>query len=408
VVNDDGSKSKSIVNVQRDVNTLIEAKILKSRHGYIWPNKHYQKQLKVIASRAVENEIVVGFLDDLVMREKQISEQTSQKWIEFFLAVVAVIQIIPYLCSLIALNESFEILAMVLFSIVIWFIIFNRAYYNKHPILIPIEIQNLIARNEFDATEYRKHSQIQTSMGLKLMDELEINKGDVLLDAGCADGRLTFEIFNRHKNLLGKIIGVDISASQINAAKQSFLEHSIDSKLYEFYRQNLLDIDLLGVQFNKIYSNATLHWVGANAYKKLYDVLLPNGTLLIEQAGNLGYFRLHNTCLQVIENLGLSHLFEKFDIQQYYYAPLESELTKWLEDIGYVDITIRTIKVSNLPDIYEQFATASLFPYYRFIEDNSVRVMFKSEFLKLCEQNEPSTESNRFIIHARKPASTST
>jgi ubiquinone/menaquinone biosynthesis C-methylase UbiE len=76
----------------------------------------------------------------------------------------------------------------------------------------------ILAKFEFNGTQYKKASKHQKEWGNKIIFDLKLKGGESILDLGCGDGILT-------KNLSalvpkGKVIGIDASEGMISEAKK--------------------------------------------------------------------------------------------------------------------------------------------------------------------------------------------
>jgi SAM-dependent methyltransferase len=380
------------------VNQLLESRILK--HDIKWHlsiAKKFRKEMQEITDPESDKQLSAGYLEDLNLREYEVNQQIAIKWVEFFVGLVSLIGIIPYICSLINAPSEYEIWAILLLGIVFWVLVFNRTYFNKHPIIMPLDVQQTIT-HEFDARKYREHSLIQTSQGMKLIDLVQINSDDYLLDLGCGDGRLTKLL--AQKNNFAHIVGVDKSQSMIEAAT----EQCECLKNVELILQNFLDLSLgFDGYFTIVYSSSTVHWIGAQGYDKIFQILKTNGSLLVEQAGDGGYVELHRQCLKALGELNLLDKFNGFNISDYYFAPTEQELNNVLKTFGFSNINIQSIFLENDESTYQDFAVASLLPYFDVLIDPQLCDKFSDKFLETCYRDKPKPYSTRFVISATKP-----
>src|SRR5690242_11981503 len=71
---------------------------------------------------------------------------------------------------------------------------------------------------EWDGSSYDRISGVMQSMGLDVLDRLELEGDETVIDAGCGSGRVTEALIERLPS--GRVIGVDESASMIEAARE--------------------------------------------------------------------------------------------------------------------------------------------------------------------------------------------
>lgn len=130
----------------------------------------------------------------------------------------------------------------------------------------------------WNATEYKRHASFVASSAREVIELLDVQEGEKILDIGCGDGALTFEIQKRG----GSVTGIDASSSMVASTKKRGIEayvvdgHNID------YRN----------EFDAVFSNAALHWLTRpeKVIAGVYRALKPNGRFVAELGGkgNIG------------------------------------------------------------------------------------------------------------------------
>ena len=106
---------------------------------------------------------------------------------------------------------------------------------------------------KWDGPRYDRLAGPQTEMGLRVLERLKLAGDECVVDAGCGSGRVTEELVRRLPR--GRVIGVDASASMIDAARER-LGPAVDLRvcdLLEFEPAEPVDAVL---------STATFHWIG--------------------------------------------------------------------------------------------------------------------------------------------------
>jgi trans-aconitate 2-methyltransferase len=135
----------------------------------------------------------------------------------------------------------------------------------------------------WDGATYDRISAPMEAMGLAVLDRLELRGEETVLDAGCGSGRVTAELLERLPR--GRVIGVDGSASMIEAARER-LGRRPDLELLV---ADLTELDLGGRTADAVLSTATFHWIADHAtlFGRLRAALRDGGRL-VAQCGGAG------------------------------------------------------------------------------------------------------------------------
>jgi trans-aconitate 2-methyltransferase len=133
----------------------------------------------------------------------------------------------------------------------------------------------------WDGAAYDRLSTPMERLGREVMDRLELRGDETVVDAGCGSGRLTELLRERVPD--GRVIGVDQSASMIDAAHER-LGPDVDLRVAD-----LVGLDLGGDTADVIFSTATFHWIAD--HEALFASLrgaLRDGGRLVAQCGGVG------------------------------------------------------------------------------------------------------------------------
>jgi trans-aconitate 2-methyltransferase len=133
----------------------------------------------------------------------------------------------------------------------------------------------------WDGAAYDRLSTPMERLGREVMDRLELRGDETVVDAGCGSGRLTELLRERVPD--GRVIGVDQSASMIDAARER-LGPDVDLRVAD-----LVGLDLGGDTADVIFSTATFHWIAD--HEALFASLrgaLRDGGRLVAQCGGVG------------------------------------------------------------------------------------------------------------------------
>ncbi len=182
----------------------------------------------------------------------------------------------------------------------------------------------------WNAEDYKNHSQVQQKWARELIDKLNLKKTERILDLGCGDGKVTAEIASRVPD--GSVIGVDSSESMIKLAK----EHHSDAS-HPNLSFMLMDATQLSFvqQFDVIFSNAALYWVHDHkiVLEGVYRSLCSGGRILLQMGGK-------GNAEDILSVLGILQkankwqpYFKEFTFPYAFYGT--EEYTQWLKELGY-------------------------------------------------------------------------
>jgi len=132
----------------------------------------------------------------------------------------------------------------------------------------------------WSGAEYDRLSTPMEAMGREVLERLPLEGTETVIDAGCGSGRVTEALLARVPQ--GRVIGVDASASMIEAARERLGDRA------ELHVADLVTFDL-GVQADAILSTATFHWIADHdALFARLRAHLRDGGRLVAQCGGKG------------------------------------------------------------------------------------------------------------------------
>jgi trans-aconitate 2-methyltransferase len=141
---------------------------------------------------------------------------------------------------------------------------------------------------EWDGTSYDRISGTMEKLGLAVLDRLSLRGDETVIDAGCGSGRVTQALIERLPR--GRVIGVDESASMIDAARAR-LGADADLRVAD-----LLELEL-EQPVDAIFSTATFHWIADHdrLFARLRAALRAGGRLVAQCGGegNIDVLRGH-------------------------------------------------------------------------------------------------------------------
>jgi trans-aconitate 2-methyltransferase len=162
-----------------------------------------------------------------------------------------------------------------------------------------------VMAHEFDGKKYEKASAHQKAWGDKLISELALFGNERVLDLGCGDGVNTAKIAERLTD--GEVVGIDASRGMIEAARP---------KEKGNLRFILMDIDEIRFEneFDVIFSNATLHWVGDHRrlLRNVFRALRPGGVLRFNFAADGNCVHFFEVVRRAMQKEDFSSFFSNF------------------------------------------------------------------------------------------------
>jgi trans-aconitate 2-methyltransferase len=139
----------------------------------------------------------------------------------------------------------------------------------------------------WDGQSYDRISGPMESLGLAVLERLQLRGDETVVDAGCGSGRITQALIERLPD--GHVIALDASQSMVEAARRRLPDADI--------RQ----VDLLELELEQpvdaILSTATFHWIADHErlFARLRAALKPGGRLVAQCGGegNIDVLRGH-------------------------------------------------------------------------------------------------------------------
>ena len=139
------------------------------------------------------------------------------------------------------------------------------------------EYKKTIETYNHTAEEYSQKTK-DISPTIQIEKFVKLLKGKSVLDIGCATGRDTIILHNKGLH----VIGVDLSESMINIAKQSYPH-------IDFHVMDLLQLDFNPEMFDGVYCNATFLHIkrkdSKKAFDNIYNILKKGGIFFVSIKG---------------------------------------------------------------------------------------------------------------------------
>lgn len=249
-------------------------------------------------------------------------------------------------------------------------------------ILCIVLCHSLHAIDYWKGAEYYENSSSQKEAASDLMKCVSFSDPQNILDIGCGDGKITAELAAKVPN--GSVMGIDISPSMIDFAKEHFNLPNL-----QFSIKDAQQIDYEG-EFDTIFSFTALHWVKSHEsfLESAYRALKPGGTLAVTMP------------------MGLPHTMEQAVneiIALPQWAPYFAQFsTGWnfVEAVDYADMAANlkfsTCRIAVVPqkDIYpsreafEKFIW-QFFPYLRALPEEKKKTFFTQVVDRYLELETP-------------------
>jgi len=147
-----------------------------------------------------------------------------------------------------------------------------------------ISLKAMDSFDKWDGEDYKQNSQPQFVDAMEALSHYQFHGNEQVLDVGCGDGKVTYEIARRLPN--GAVDGFDYSASMVE--KSRALYASVPNMSFRQLDAALLDTqeDFDG-KFDLAVSFVALHWVPnqQRAFNGIFKALKPGGKVIITMLG---------------------------------------------------------------------------------------------------------------------------
>lgn len=247
-----------------------------------------------------------------------------------------------------------------------------------------------LAADYWKGEDYFHNSSSQKEAASDLMKYVPIRGNEDILDVGCGDGKITAEIAKCLPN--GTILGIDISPSMINFAKNSFQLSNVHFELKDAEKldyQNLFDI---------VFSFTTLQWVqNHDAFiKGAHNSLKPFGTLAITMPLGLPLL-LEKTVNEQIALPEWQPYFQDFSTGWNFVQ--QEEMARLLDKNGFDVTRITVVPQKDIfpnREIFEGFIS-QWFPYLRPLPESLKKIFMTQLINRFLELEVPSDQGEVYF-----------
>lgn len=131
------------------------------------------------------------------------------------------------------------------------------------------------AHENWDGEYYNENSNIQYQWATSFLKKIDKDLTGNILDIGCGDGKITYEIAKAHPNC--KVIGIDLSDSMIQLAKEKYSLENLEFMVGD--AQSLK----FNENFDSIVSFSCFHWIKDHdsALKSIFNILNTKGKVCL-------------------------------------------------------------------------------------------------------------------------------
>lgn len=191
---------------------------------------------------------------------------------------------------------------------------------------------------KWDSNDYAQHSSAQYAWAEELIDKLRLKGTESVLDIGCGDGKVTFNIAHRVPD--GHVTGIDNSKGMIALAKQRLFESSYQNVQFSLMNATALTFEN---QFEVVFSNAALHWTKDHVVvlEGVKRSLKPSGRLLFQMGGRGNATDIIETFNTLCKCPKWHPYFKDFTFPFGFYGPEEYE--QWLKNVGLIQKRLELI-----------------------------------------------------------------
>lgn len=191
-------------------------------------------------------------------------------------------------------------------------------------------------KDHWSAAKYSSAASFVPKLTSTVISYLDVQSNDRILDIGCGDGPLTAQIAQAAGSV--KVLGLDASQSFISTAQEKHASGNCTFKLQDCTKLDECS-DAVSGKWDKVFSNAALHWILHNpetrldVFRNAYKALTPGGKLVFEMGGKGNVAEIQAAFTAALIHAGLS--VEKARAANPWFFPSVDWMTQALTDVGF-------------------------------------------------------------------------
>ena len=197
------------------------------------------------------------------------------------------------------------------------------------------------------AKSYQQLSFFQKEEGKKLINDLEIHRGHVILDLGCGTGELSVYL-SELVGQDGRVVAVDPDSYRVEVARESHRQ----VKNLEFQEGSSASFPGMGSEtYDIVFSNFVFHWIQdkEEAFKNMFRSLKPAGKIVLTYGD-----RLHSIEHKIYGELQNSESMERMRSKRWYERRANMEemcSAAGFEIIKSVDVKMEDLEFENVESL---------------------------------------------------------
>lgn len=194
--------------------------------------------------------------------------------------------------------------------------------------------QHLMLTNSHKA--YTSAASFVPQLTSKVVSWLAVSPTDHILDIGCGDGPLTAQLAQSASS--GHVLGLDASASMISTAQHSHGSANCTFRVQDC-RRIADDPEAVNGQWDKVFSNAALHWIlrdpttRRDVFAHVHRALKPGGVFVFEMGGKGNVAEVHAATIAALLAHGVA--IEEARGAMAWFFPSEAWMREALETAGF-------------------------------------------------------------------------